>query len=164
MRQQDEVVFLKADRADDRLEQLLPGLFVVSAVSRRRMSRRCSSESATCFVLKDRSSRFRSGVPDRARRKIARYFSLVLLPPSGRTAHGTWTKLHRWRRHSSRRRRSDWCGQASPRRRSSPISLLVMEKTPLCLKVLIVYHRCRDFPAGTFSRPARQITQKGRAR
>ena len=29
VRQQDEVVFLKADRADDRLEQLLPGLFVV---------------------------------------------------------------------------------------------------------------------------------------
>ena len=29
VRQQDEEVFLKADRADDRLEQLLPGLFVI---------------------------------------------------------------------------------------------------------------------------------------
>ena len=29
VRQQDEEVLLKADRADDRLEQLLPGLFVV---------------------------------------------------------------------------------------------------------------------------------------
>ena len=63
-----------------------------SAVSRRRMSSRCSSESATCFVVNERSSRFLSGVPDSARRKIARYFSLsssVIRPNGSRNVDRT---------------------------------------------------------------------------
>ena len=41
------------------------------AVSRRRMSRRCSSPSTTCRVSKERSSRFFPRVPDRVRRSRA---------------------------------------------------------------------------------------------
>ena len=44
VRQQDEEVFLKADCADDRLEQLLPGLFVVQRGLREALDARHLAE------------------------------------------------------------------------------------------------------------------------